>query len=76
MARHATELRLQRDMLAQVLKTLVAQYDQLGFDDEQHREALEEARQALKAVEQYQREARVMNSSVGRFTVSGARAYE
>jgi len=62
MAGHATELRLQRDMLAQVLKTLIAQYDRLGCNDEQYRDALGEARQALKAVEQYQREARVMNA--------------
>jgi hypothetical protein len=62
MTGYATELRLQRDMLGQVLKTLVAQYDRLEFDDEQYREALVEARQALKAVEQYQREVRVMNA--------------
>ena len=62
MAGHATELRLQRDMLAQVLKTLIAQYDRFGCNDEQYRDALGEARQALKAVEQYQREARAMNA--------------
>jgi hypothetical protein len=62
MTGYATELCLQRDMLARVLKTLVAQYDRLEFDDEQYREALGEARQVLRAVEQYQREVRVMNA--------------
>jgi hypothetical protein len=64
MAGHATELRLQRDMLAQVLKALVAAHDRCSNGEAEHWYGypLAQARQALKAVDQYQREARVMNS--------------
>jgi hypothetical protein len=64
MAGYATQLRLQRDMLAQVLKALVAAHDRCSDGEGEHRYGypLAQARQALKAVEQYQREARVMHS--------------
>jgi hypothetical protein len=62
MAGHATQLRLQRDMLAQVLKALVAAHDRCSDGEDRYGYPLAQARQALKAVEQYQREARVMHS--------------